>query len=391
MRPLFNGLMAVTIGVTAQACLNEPGEPRQNEKPVASQATEPEDDASSAAFALSAPTTTDMWRLRMAVMEQKLGRMTAIADTFALGAHVATNSANAVEENLDQEFLAAFHDGEYHRIDEFIGRFSALIPNGDITAASPKVMARLGFLNIWRFGERYRMLPVPGAEFPLEAQAQIQQGIGACSMLFQGAAEASPHNAVYRGFAAICSLAFGQATESPEVIVKALELGADAIRRNPEFNLFTLGYVLSAQPVGTRQFGLGLEMLWRNLDVCFDEKIDRKNPDIRKYLKNYIVSGNKKYCLNSDIAPYNFEGFFLVLGDVLVKAGKPDVAKVMYGNAKLLPSYQTWPLRQTLEQRITNANNLVAPFAELVNMMQRPIQASIIFDSPDNCMVCHKN
>ena len=389
MRPLFNGFAVLWIGASLQACISEPATPSRSDQDAVTAAGESKVDRRYPELALFTPTETDMWRQRAAVLEHKLGRMTQIADAFVLGSHLPTGDETTHEQSIDQEFLAAFRAGEYGRIDELMGRFAALIPDGDLASASPKVIARLGFLNIWRFAERYRML-APGAEFPTEVQAQLQETIGTCAGLFQAAVQAQPHNAVYRGFAAICTLMLGQGTDSIETQVKGLELAIEAVRGNPEFNLFTLGYVLTAQPLGTRQFSLGVEMLWRNLDVCFDDRVSRSNPDVSKYLKSYVVVGNKPYCLNSAIAPHNFEGFFLVFGDALLKAGKPAIAKTMYANAKLSASYQHWPLRATLEQRIANADSLALVFAEPVNMTRRPAAEAMVFDSTDNCMVCHQ-
>src|SRR4029078_13030617 len=58
---------------------------------------------------------------------------------------------------------------------------------------------------------------------------------------------------------------------------------------------------------------------------------------------------------NSWIAPHNLEGFFLNFGDMLVKAGQPDAAVVMYGKAKRPRSYGTWRYRPVLEERIASA------------------------------------
>jgi hypothetical protein len=63
------------------------------------------------------------------------------------------------------------------------------------------------------------------------------------------------------------------------------------------------------------------------------------------------------------VAPHNFEGFFLHNGDMLVKAGDPARAKVMYANARILPSFETWAFREMLEDRIRTVDERARAFA----------------------------
>ena len=66
--------------------------------------------------------------------------------------------------------------------------------------------------------------------------------------------------------------------------------------------------------------------------------------------------------LNSWIAPHNFEGFFLNMGDMLVKAGDWATAQKIYANAKLSSTYAGWKYRAVLESRIEQAQANVAAF-----------------------------
>ena len=87
-----------------------------------------------------------------------------------------------------------------------------------------------------------------------------------------------------------------------------------------------------------------------DLDACIGTQIDRANPDMKPYLQLVTSVGRKKACWwEGDIAPYGFEGLTLNLGNGLVKAGRVDVAKVMYANARYAGNYSTWPYRGVLE------------------------------------------
>ena len=120
--------------------------------------------------------------------------------------------------------------------------------------------------------------------------------------------------------------------------------------------------------------------------MCVGKRVDRANPDYVRYMRLDTKQGPKRACWNSWIAPHNFEGFFLNFGDMLVKAGDPATAVKMYGNAKLTPDYATWPYKQVLEERITNA----AANVEVFRRQDAPP------GTPDHdpldvaCMGCHQ-
>jgi hypothetical protein len=59
-------------------------------------------------------------------------------------------------------------------------------------------------------------------------------------------------------------------------------------------------------------------------------------------MRPYSTDGKKRACWNSWIAPHNFEGFFLNMGDMLVKVGDWRTAQKIYANAKLSPDYANW-------------------------------------------------
>jgi hypothetical protein len=161
----------------------------------------------------------------------------------------------------------------------------------------------------------------------------------------------------------------------------------DAVSAWPEFNLFTRGYVLSSQPADSERFKAALEDQWKNLDVCFDAHVDRKQPDFAPFMKLETGTGWKRACWSSWIAPHNLEGFLLNMGDMLVKSGEPDVARRIYAQAKLSSSYAAWPYRAVLERRIAEADANVAIFRAPT---QESKERRIMFESPFSCTGCHQ-
>jgi hypothetical protein len=98
------------------------------------------------------------------------------------------------------------------------------------------------------------------------------------------------------------------------------------------------------------------------------------------------TEGKKRVCWNSWIAPHNLEGFFLNMGDMLVKAGDWQTAQKIYANARLLSTYATWRYQSVLENRIKRAQANVAVF----NAPGGTPTARMMINSHFSCMACHQ-
>ena len=96
---------------------------------------------------------------------------------------------------------------------------------------------------------------------------------------------------------------------------------------------------------------------------CRDE-VDRENPDYRKAMTLETQHGVKRACWNSWIAPYNFEGFFLNMGDMLVKSGRlENRAEGLRDCAALAHSTPHGLYRSVLEERVRRAPENVARYS----------------------------
>jgi hypothetical protein len=160
----------------------------------------------------------------------------------------------------------------------------------------------------------------------------------------------------------------------------------DAITAWPEFNLFTGGYVFSRLPADSPRFREGLEWQWQTLDKCIEEKLDRANPSYAQYMVKETTEGRKRVCWNSWIAPHNLEGFFLNMGDMLVKSGEWQTAQKVYSNARLSKTYVAWSYQSVLEDRIDRAQANVVLF----NGKDGTAQAQMMINSAFSCMGCHQ-
>ena len=72
------------------------------------------------------------------------------------------------------------------------------------------------------------------------------------------------------------------------------------------------------------------------------------------------------------------------MGDMLVKSGDWQTGIKIYENAKLVGDYKSWPFRDVLNERISNAESNVENFREENSGI------SIMAESGYNCMACHQ-
>jgi tetratricopeptide (TPR) repeat protein len=277
----------------------------------------------------------------------------------------------------DALFWQTLHTGDYDNIG------TALNALEDAYLADPSdavTAAHIGWMHIWRLSERARLDNAPPT---------ITDDALLARRYFQEAVDLNPHDARYLGFLASTILAEGSIHKDEKLTRRGYYLLLDSIDAWPEFNLFTAGYVLSPQPSDSPRFKEALEWQWRTLDVCSGEKLNRADPSFAKYMAQATTEGKKRVCWNSWIAPHNFEGFFLNMGDMLVKAGDWQTAQKIYANAKLPATYEKWKFRDVLEQRIMSAQTNVAVFNAAQPGADR-IQQRLMIATPFSCMGCHQ-
>lgn len=281
-------------------------------------------------------------------------------------------SAQAIE--ADSLFWRIFHGGAYDRLPQALEAITAayLKTPGDAVTAS-----HAGFLHIWRSAEASRLDAVP---------ATITNHMALARKYFQESVALNPDDARTVGFLGGTTVGEGTIDGDQKKVRRGYYTMKDGIRMWPEFNLFTAGYVLSQLPADSPRFKEGLEYQWKTLDICAGEKIDRRNPDYSGYMALETREGPKRACWNSWIAPYNFEGFILNHGDMLVKSGDWETAQKVYAIARLTKSYVTWPYREVLEERIRRAQDNVAVF----NSPGFGGRNGLMIRSAFACMACHQ-
>jgi hypothetical protein len=290
----------------------------------------------------------------------------------------ATTGRTEAALKADALFWDTLHGAKYDQIPSALEAVTgAYLAN----PSDPVTAAHAGWLHIWRLAENARLDTVP---------ASITDDATLARKYFDEAVKLHQGEARYLGFLASATLAEANIHKDEKLTRKGYYQMLDAVEAWPEFNLFTAGYTMSRQPADSERYKQAVEWQWETLDVCVGEKVPRANPGYAKYMSLATTEGKKRVCWNSWIAPHNFEGFFLNMGDMLVKAGDWQAAQKIYGNAKLSPTYGQWKFRDVLEQRIRDAQTNVAVF-KAADLAEDKTHQRIMVASTFACMGCHQN
>ncbi len=276
------------------------------------------------------------------------------------------SSHSQLAKQAEGRFWNTLHQGRYHDIPAANRLLmAAYLQNPN----DPKLAAHLGFLHIWKITEREREKTI---------QPMIVNEIILARKYFSDAVELDPSDARYLGFLGDSQLVEGKIFHDDRQQTHGYFTLKRAIHAWPEFNYFTAGYPMTVLPAQSEHFKEALEWQWSTLNLCANEKVNRSNPDFSAYMRLETQQGPKRACWNSWIAPYNFEGFFLNMGDMLVKSGNRQTAIKIYHNAMLAKNYSSWPYRKLLERRIADAKN------------NRGASEKMLFNSGYGCVACHQ-
>ncbi len=265
----------------------------------------------------------------------------------------------------DKYFWDNFHAGNYDSIPNILEKLkqSYYKNPGDY-----KLLSHIAFTHAWAIGE----------DGKAEDSAQIIDHATLARQYFKDAFELTPEKdwRLY-GFYASFMMAEGTIHGNDKQVTKGYFEMKKAVKKYPEFNLFTKAY--SIMNGGRR--AEAIEDLWKNLDKCACEKVDRKNLDYRNYISLRNVESKMSTCWNTWIAPHNLDGFFLIFGDLLLQEKDRQGALMMYRNATYTDNFDNWHYKGKVLQRISKVENAIA---------ENKIKAGIFPHDYDQCMVCHQ-
>ncbi|MEO8180519.1 MAG: hypothetical protein ABI895_16915 [Deltaproteobacteria bacterium] len=284
-------------------------------------------------------------------------------------------STSPLAASAKEAFRSTLLAGDYTALDLVAEKLTAAYL---ASPHDPDLALYIAHAHFWRVAERTRE--------PAQ-RALITDHLAIAELYFVEATGLRPNDHRIPGWLGGVKMALGRIHGNERKSREGYFLIEDGVNRFPEFNHFSKSYILSNLPASHARFRDGLEAMWKSIEVCNAAGIDRRAPDYRAFYRQAAdLSGSLRVCHNLPVAPHNFEGFFLHNGDVLVKAGEPEAAKVMYANARLAPSFAEWPYREALEERIRTAQVRAEAFQNIDQQRWPEMMAA----SSMACTGCHQ-
>ena len=284
-------------------------------------------------------------------------------------------SGTPLSQRAQQVFWTHLHSGNYDALPEVLEiLMAAYLENPN----DPQITLLLAHSHLWTIAESSRIKK----QNPL-----ISDQLILADKYFKKAYQLNPRDYRIPSWLGGAQFSLGGIHQEETLAFEGYAMLQNAIRLFPEFSYFGAGFNMSMLPAADPKFSQGLEHMWSNLDICAGTKVNRKNPGFKPFLSLETTEGPGRVCWNSRIAPHNFEGFFMAMGDMLVKNGEAHTAKKVYQNAKLSKTYSSWKYRSTLKNRIEQAEESAHLFQIFSNDPQK--QPEMMFNSAYACVACH--
>lgn len=306
----------------------------------------------------------------------------------------STHSPSVRSQESNQaiaKFWEIFESGAYDQIDPIIIQLKALYLKDPNDAELALLIAHSHF---WKIAERFRLKDA--------ISPNITDDLIIAETYFLEAQKLNPEDSRIDGWLTGVRMSLASIHDNPKEAREAYFYGKKAIQKYPSFNHFSIAYMFSNFDHKHRLYRKAIRSFYRSMDFATHSKVSRKNFDYTQYLRLEAVETDPKLkhaVWNGPKAAHNLEGFFLIMGDFLVKAGKADEALVAYNNVKIIPSYSSWPFKHLLESRIQNIEKNASLFR--INSKRRNDDGNKIyafeFDPSEhmifnsyNCTICHQ-
>jgi hypothetical protein len=274
-------------------------------------------------------------------MNNRIGLL-ATTLVFAAGACTSTDDPAPAMAPASAHFFDDFHASRY-------SQSAARAAELDVAAEADPTAGRLSFdralAHNWHLQELGRA--------PSKDAAAIQAEQRSLPGLFEVAYKNNPTDPRVGCFLGLQLVGAGRAMKDDQLFLQGIGVLHKAVEQWPEFNLFCLGLAYDQLPASDPDYKKAVDAALDNVDACAGEPVDRNNPDISKYVSQATSEGPKRACWNTWIAPHNAEGFYLWVGDLLVKQGKVSAARAAYNDVKLIPEYEQWPFKHLLTDRLS--------------------------------------
>jgi len=298
----------------------------------------------------------------------------ALAGACARQDHVAPAAPDGQETTASAGFWTAFLAQRYDQLPVVLSALEAAAAANPDDAAAAELDA---LAIVWKISE--------AARDPSQDPSQIPGLAVTAEHSLLRANQLQPTDPVILGRLGSLEIAIGNVLHDPTRIASGKAEVDQGVQQYPEFMLFNRARLLFDLAPGDPDAADRLDDFWKKLDACAGAPVDRAAFDIGKYLAEVTAEGPRRVCWNTAHTPHGLEGFFVYMGDALVKRGDAATARVIYGNARKSPGYAGWPFQALLDDRLASADAWAARWTD-ADPSNDPV---LINAAPVACAVCH--
>lgn len=267
-------------------------------------------------------------------------------------------------------FWEAFENEQYQSLPEVKHLLSAAFLT---SPQAPRAALLLGHAHLWRAAESDRE---PGRD------PRIVENLMLAQRWFEVAARLDPDDRRITGWLGSVKLPLGRVTRDHELIRSGMADLEQATAAYPAFNHFTAAYSLAAFSNDQQHLQAALEHKRQAIAHCSGVAIDEDRPATEVY---ELAKAEDTACGNSELAPYNYQGFLLSLGDLLARDRQLELARSAYQRAQQAPGSDQWPYRHLLDERLVYLDRAIEDQGSGIEMGDLPVLAT----SEYACAACH--
>ncbi len=298
-------------------------------------------------------------------------------------------------------FWDAFNGNHYDALGGVIQGLEAELakpPTSDSAGNDAWLPLTAGLAYLWQSAEAGR----DPAFSPAQAQSNVTRALALLS-------EASVRNPTDRradSFTGAIKINLGRAlleVPVPDVQAQGRSLLVDgnsilnkANAQWPEFHGFTYAFVRASSPRATAQeLDESIAGTVSSMQYCFGPQVRYDGAtqialDVTSSVRRpQETSGFRRVCGNSWMVPHSSEGFFLIMGDIFARRGRPAdliAARQLYGNATVAKSFATWGFRSMLQDRMKSVEARAKAYKD-----GDPANDPFLGPRVSQCVVCHGN
>lgn len=320
---------------------------------------------------------THLRRIRRVVILILLALLLGCADLAIRSAPPKTvqPSTTGLAATAVKTFWENFYEAQYEKISEILFLLTAAYlenPN------DPQVALLLAHTHFWKVSERARLDSI---------DPRITDHLILAERYFEEARRLTSADDRIPGWLGAVKMALGQIHQDERLKREGYFMAKAAKAAYPHFNGFSFSYPLIRQPYDSTRFKEAVESIWNNTELCAERTFNRSRPvfDYGQLSRLKTTTGLTRVCWNTPLVPHNFEGFFLHLGDVLLKNGQKEAAEAAYGVIKQSPDYHTWRYKAALEDRLANGED----WSRRMRDKDLENDPPYMFNSTIACVVCH--